>query len=73
MGPGDAPDGQPAGVTRAFPPVKIKDAAPEIPHNLGDVRGVVVLEIMIENRRWRCNVNQHQSKMPRVTPSAAGV
>jgi hypothetical protein len=55
IGPGHAPDGQSAGITRpfpsgiprAFPPVKIKDAAPEVP-NLIDVRGTVILEITID-------------------------
>jgi TonB family protein len=48
LGPGHAPDGQPAGRTQAFPPVKIKDAAPEVPRGFADVRATVILEITVD-------------------------
>src|SRR5262249_19256761 len=48
MGPGHAPDGQPAGRAQAFPPVKIKDSTPEIPPGLADVHGTVIVEITID-------------------------
>jgi TonB family protein len=48
MGPGHAPQDRAAGRPQTFPPVKIKDAALEIPPGLTDVHGTVVLEIMID-------------------------
>lgn len=48
LGPGHAPDGQAVGVTQLFRPVKIKDAAPEIPPGFADFRGTVILEITID-------------------------
>jgi TonB family protein len=48
IGPGHAPDGHAPGIQQAFAPVKIKDAAPQIPPSLIDVHGTVILEITID-------------------------